>query len=260
MNPKISIITINYNNLDGLKRTVKSVKNQTYQEFEYLIIDGGSNDGSLEFLKQNNDLFDYWVSEPDYGVYQAMNKGIEKAKGEYLIFLNSGDHFFKNDVLKKYNAFLNNYDLIYFNQYVIGKTKKFVKTYPEKLSFAHFLKDNLPQQSTFVKRELFNDLGLFKDDFKIVADWKFFIDCICKFNKSYLYVDKTLTTFYLDGISSFPENMKVIFEEKQVVLKKGYPAYILDFEEVLENKTIINSLRKSRKIQLLIKLGLLNKF
>lgn len=258
--PKISIITINYNNLEGLKKTVSSVINQTWKGFEFIIIDGGSNDGSFKYIKDNEIFFDYWVSEEDRGVYHAMNKGIKKAKGEYLIFLNSGDHFYKKDVLKKYNSYLNNYDLIYFNQYVIGKTKKFVKTYPEKLSFAYFLKDNLPQQATFVKRELFNDVGLFKDDFKIVADWKFFIDCVCKYNKSYLYVNKTLTTFYLDGISSFTENMKVIYEEKQFVLKKDYSAYVLDLEEVLEYKTVINNLRKSRKIKWLIKLRLLNKF
>ena len=99
MKPKFSIITVNYNNLEGLKKTVESVKNQTYQKFEYIVIDGGSYDGSLEFIKDNESLLDYWVSEPDSGVYQAMNKGIEKATGEYLLFLNSGDHFCNTKVL-----------------------------------------------------------------------------------------------------------------------------------------------------------------
>ncbi len=93
------------------------------------------------------------------------------------------------------------------------------------MSFAYFLKDNLPQQATFVKRKLFDTVGLLKEDFKIVADWKFFIDCICKFNRSYLYVDKILSTFYLNGISSLSENMSVIYEEKQEVLKTDYPAF-----------------------------------
>lgn len=260
MKPKITIITVNYNNLEGLKKTVDSVTNQSYQDFEYIVIDGGSNDGSANYIERNKDLFDYWIIEPDKGVYHAMNKGIDKASGEYLIFLNSGDHFYKKSVLKKYNSYLSNYDLVYFNQFVIAKTKKFIKEYPKKLSFAYFLKDNLPQQATFVKRDLFDTVGSFKEDFKIVADWKFFIDSICKFNRTYLHVNKTLTVFYRDGLSSFPENMKVIFDEKQEVLKGDYSAYLLDLEEVLEYKTIINNLRKSKKIRLLIKLGLLKKF
>src|SRR5688572_27521016 len=99
--PKISIITINYNNLDGLKRTVDSVVNQTWQEFEYIVIDGGSTDGSGAYIESKSKHFHYWVSEPDKGIYNAMNKGIVKATGEYLLFLNSGDHFFNDTVLEK---------------------------------------------------------------------------------------------------------------------------------------------------------------
>ena len=96
MNNKLSIITINYNNLEGLKRTVESVINQTSKEFEYIVIDGGSNDGSGAYIESKSEHIDYWVSEPDKGIYNAMNKGIAKASGEYLLFLNSGDHLFSN--------------------------------------------------------------------------------------------------------------------------------------------------------------------
>ena len=260
MKPKISIITVNYNNLEGLKKTIESVKNQTYQAFEYLVIDGGSKDGSVDYLQNNNKLFDYWISEPDKGVYHAMNKGIEKASGDYLIFLNSGDHFFKKSVLRKNESFIENYDLIYFNQYVISKTKNFLKEYPDTLSFSHFLKDNLPHQATFIKRKLFTTVGLFREDFKIVSDWKFFIDAVCKHNVSYIHVNKTLTVFYRDGISSLKESIKVINDEKQVVLKSSYLPYVQDLEDVLEYKTIINNLRRSKKLKWLIKFGFINKF
>lgn len=86
MNKRLSIITINYNNLEGLKKTVESVVNQTWQEFEYIVIDGGSTDGSATYLESQNDKITYWVSEPDKGIYSAMNKGIAKATGEYLLF------------------------------------------------------------------------------------------------------------------------------------------------------------------------------
>ena len=259
-NPKISIITINYNNLAGLQRTIESVSSQTWQKFEHIIIDGGSNDGSVAYIESISERFAYWVSELDKGVYHAMNKGIAKASGEYLLFLNSGDHFYKNKVLEKNQHLLLDFDLIYFNQYVIGETKKFIKDYPDSLSFAYFLKDNLPHQATFMKKELFKTIGLFKEDFKIVADWKFFIDCVCKHNRSYLHVNETLIFFYLGGISSVPENLEVIYNEKQEVLQSDYSPYMQDLEDVLKYMTIVHSLRRSRIINWLIRFGLLNKF
>ena len=260
MKPKISIITVNYNNLKGLQKTVKSVRSQTWQDFEYIVIDGGSTDGSATYLEQNTNLFDYWVSEPDKGVYHAMNKGIAKATGEYLLFLNSGDHFYNNKVLEKNQHAIVDHDLIYFNMYVSGKNKKFIKEYPDTLSFAYFLKDNLPHPSIFIKKELFQTVGLFKEDFKIVSDWKFFIDSVCKYNCKYFHVDKILTTFYLDGISSLLENRLLIDKEKQEVLQSNYAAYTKDLEDVLKYMTIIHSLRRSRIIKYLIRFGFLNKF
>jgi glycosyltransferase involved in cell wall biosynthesis len=255
----ISIITVNYNNLEGLKKTIQSVKNQTWKEFEYIVIDGGSTDGSVKVLEENSKYVN-WISEPDKGVYHAMNKGLQKASGEYVLFLNSGDHFYNSKVLEQNHDLIDTYDIIYFNQYVIGKTKKFLKEYPEKLSFAYFLKDNLPHQASFIKKELFEKVGLFDEDFKIISDWKFFIDSVCRFNVSYKYVNKTLTTFYQDGISSLAENNKVINEEKQKVLQSSYLPYMQDLENLLEYMTVINNLRKSKKIKWLIKLGLINKF
>lgn len=260
MNPKISIITINYNNLEGLKKTVTSVRSQTWQEFEYLIIDGGSTDGSETFIKENIDLFDYWISEADKGVYHAMNKGIEKATGAYLLFLNSGDHFYNIRVLEKNQHAIADYDLIYFNMNVVGERKKFTKEYPDSLSFAYFLKDNLPHPATFIKKDLFQKVGFFKEDFKIVSDWKFFIDSVCRYSCKYLHINQTLTTFYLDGISSQFENRAIIEKEKQAVLQSSYTAYLKDLDDVLKNLTIIHTLRRSRIIKLLIRFGFLNKF
>jgi len=260
LKPKISIITVNYNNLEGLKRTIESVVGQTWKEFEYIIIDGGSTDGSTAFLKENDNLFNYWISEPDKGVYHAMNKGIAKASGEYLLFLNSGDHFYNTKVLENNQNVIVDYDLIYFNMNVIGENKKFVKQYPDTLSFAYFLKDNLPHPAIVIKKELFQTVGLFNEDFKIVSDWKFFIDSVCMYNCKYLHVDKILTTFYLDGISSLFENRHIIDKEKQEVLQSGYAAYMQDLDDVLKYMTIVQSLRRSRIIKYLIRFGFLNKF
>jgi glycosyltransferase involved in cell wall biosynthesis len=260
VNKKISIITINYNNLEGLKKTLESVVNQTWKEFEYIVIDGASTDGSAEYIKSQSSNIDYWVSESDGGIYNAMNKGIVKASGEYLLFLNSGDHLIGNDALKKNYKFVTLNDLIYFDLKVIDRNEIFVKKYPNQLSFSYFLKETLPHPATFIKKTIFDTIGLYDESLKIVSDWKFFIESVCKFNSSYKRVDETLTVFYLDGLSSDSRNKNLIFEEKQKVLKSDFKAYIDDINNIFELNTIVSNLRKSRKIKILIKLGLLKKF
>lgn len=260
MKPKISIITVNYNNLKGLEKTIESVKNQTYQQFEYIVIDGNSSDGSAAYLQKNNKLIDYFICEPDNGVYQAMNKGIKKATGSYLLFLNSGDHFYNNKVLEKNHEYLSGLDFIYFDLQVVEEGKKFIKTYPDMLSFSYFVEDTLPHPATFIKKEVFLKTNLYKEDFKIVSDWKFFMDAICKFNLSYNRVGKTLSTFYIGGMSSDPKNRSIKFNEKKEVLDKGYRLFNQDIDDIKAYRKTINNLRVSRVIKLFVKLGFLNKF
>ncbi|WP_426092169.1 glycosyltransferase family 2 protein [Flavobacterium sp. DSR3-2] len=260
MNKKISIITINYNNLSGLKKTVESVVNQTWKEFEYIVIDGGSIDGSEAYIESQSAHINYWVSEPDKGIYNAMNKGILKASGEYLLFLNSGDHFCSDSSLQENQNRISTHDLIYFNLNVIDENNTFLKKYPDQLSFSYFTKDTLPHPATFIRASLFSKLGMYDESLKIVSDWKFFLESICKFNCSYIRVDEILTTFYLDGLSSDPKNKVLIFEESQQVLKSGFQAFINDISELVELKDTLSNLRKSRKLKILVKLGILNKF
>ena len=260
MKPRISIITINYNNLVGLKKTIESVVNQTWQEFEYLVIDGGSTDGSVAYLEHNKDLFAYWISESDKGVYHAMNKGIAKASGEYLLFLNSGDHLYNKRVLEYNHKFISEKDIIYFNLEVIESAKKYIKEYPDILSFSYFVEDTLPHPATFINKMAFERTNLYKEEFKIVSDWKFFIDGVCKFNLSYKRINAVLSTFYIGGMSSDPINRSVKFNEIQQVLNNDYLPYIQDLEDVLVHKLLVSNFRRSRIIKLLVKLGFLNKF
>jgi glycosyltransferase involved in cell wall biosynthesis len=260
MNNKLSIITINYDNLEGLKRTVESVINQTWQEFEYIVIDGDSRDGSKAYIESKSANIDYWVSEPDNGIYNAMNKGILKANGEYLLFLNSGDHFFNDISLEKNHKFLVEKDLVYFNLNFVDKTKFWTGKYPEKLSFSNFIYDTLPHPATFIKSSLLHKVGLYDEGLKIVSDWKFFILALFKYNCSYIKVDEILTTYYLDGISSDLINQKLIHEERQSVFNTDFKNYIEDINQLLELKTTVYNLRKSKKIGWLVKLGLIHKF
>lgn len=258
--PILSIITINYNNLEGLKRTVESVVGQTWKEFEYIIIDGGSTDGSAEYIDSQSRNFDYWVSEPDKGIYNAMNKGIIKATGEYLLFLNSGDHFFDDDVLQGSHQFLIQKELICFNLNFRDQTNSWVGKAPERLSFSHFISNTLPHPATFIKKNIFDKVGLYDESLKIVSDWKFFVLALFKYNCSYLKVNSILTSYYLDGVSSNPQNKELILAERQQVLESNFFPFLEDIIELKDLKRTVSNLRKSKKIQILIKLGLLNKF
>ena len=225
---KLSIITINYNSLEGLKRTMDSVVQQTWKEFEYIIIDGGSTDGSAAFIESKSETIDYWVSEPDQGIYNAMNKGIAKASGEYLLFLNSGDHLYDDKVLAQSVSHLTSYDLVCFNMEVLGREKPSVFSAPDAVRFSDLYFDFLPHPSTFIKKELFATVGLYDESFAIISDWKFFILALFKYNCTYKKVNETLSTFYSGGISS---NGNHSFERNQV-MAEHFSSYILDFEEL----------------------------
>jgi glycosyltransferase involved in cell wall biosynthesis len=238
--PKLSIITINYNNLEGLKKTVDSVVNQTWKEFEYILIDGGSTDGSAAFIESQSEHIDYWVSESDKGIYNAMNKGIKVATGEYVLFINSGDHLFNNTVVKSAEQYLVSHDIIYFNLQIIAENNdKAIHSLPDELKFSDFFIDSWPHPSTFTKRELFDKVGLYDENLKIFSDWKFMIMALFKHQCSYLKVDETFSAFYLGGISSQTD----LLGERNQVLKEFFNGYVLDYQELYFNRKIVNTNR-----------------
>ena len=257
---KLSIITVNYNDKAGLERTITSVFKQEFKDFEYIIIDGGSTDGSKDLIEANTDNINYWVSEPDKGIYNAMNKGIAQAKGEYLFFLNSGDDFIDSDALQNIVQCLTGEDIVYFNINQINEHVITVKKTPELLTFSYLYHDLPPHQSTFIRKKLFEVLGYYDENLKIVSDWKFIILALLKNNASYNHIDEVFTNFYFGGISSIPDNKMLIDNERASVLNKEFPILMNDLKYKYKLERIIRGLRKSRKIQLLIKLGLIHKF
>lgn len=228
--PLLSIITINYNNLEGLERTFESVFNQTYQEFEYIVIDGGSTDGSRSFIEETKNKFDYWVSEPDKGIYNAMNKGILAAKGEYLLFLNSGDHLFSNETLNNSIQYIQNKSKdIYYGNIVNRDHQDEIVKYAQKLTFKFFFDGSLPHPASFIKRSCFLESNFYDEELNIVSDWKFFIVGIFKKNYSFEYFDEIVGIYYLDGISSINKELDTIEREK--VLKQEFPLFYDDYLE-----------------------------
>jgi glycosyltransferase involved in cell wall biosynthesis len=235
MSKKISIITVNYNDKAGLEKTLKSITSQTWTDFEFLVIDGGSTDGSKELIESYADKIDYWTSEPDKGVYNAMNKGIMAAKGEFVIFMNGGDVFRNESVLENVEKKLvKEYDIYYGDNYKVSPGSKRKKIYPAKLSFSFFYTSSLNHQSTFIRRQLFLDNYLYKEDYKIAADWDFFIYTICKKNVPYKYLNMTISEYDFTGISSTEKYKSATEIERFTTFKEYFPLFIEDYKQVAE--------------------------
>lgn len=229
---KFSIITINYNNCDGLRKTIESVVNQTYIDFEYIIIDGGSTDGSVEVIRDYADRIDYWVSEPDKGIYNAMNKGILKATGEYLNFMNSGDCFDALDVLQKLAT--RNYvaDVITGRRLTIDKKPWLIDSGKDGISMSVFYNRTIGHQSSFIKKQIFNKY-MYDENYKIVSDWKFFIQVLILENCSFQFVDLVIADIEIEGISHTNEKLGKMEREK--VLSEFFPPRVLSDYEMMKN-------------------------
>jgi glycosyltransferase involved in cell wall biosynthesis len=229
MNPKLSIITINLNNIDGLRKTFESVFNQLFSDFEYIVIDGGSTDGSAELLRQYNEKIAYWISEPDSGVFQAMNKGIRAAKGEYLLFLNSGDFLVDNNVLTEVFREDHTEDILWGtsrysrNGQVLSNSPS-----PEKLTLKFFYNQTISHQSTFIRGSLFKQYGNYKEDFKINSDYEFWIRTIILNNCTTKKLNILVSDYNLEGLSGSQNNLELSREENKKILKHSVPPRILD--------------------------------
>lgn len=231
-NMKLSIITVNLNNCNGLRRTIDSVVSQTFTDFEWVVIDGGSTDCSRELIEQYKDHFAYWCSEPDNGIYNAMNKGIVHANGEWLLFLNSGDWLAEKNVLSEvFNSPISG-DIIYGNIYQICDGKIIPIKYSPDLSFSTLFFTTIAHQSAFIRKELLFEKK-YDEHFRIVSDWKFFIECSlnrCVFTHKDIFV-----SYYDDnGVSSL--NRDLVLNERAEAINQLVPKCIqkdmYDFTEM----------------------------
>lgn len=219
---KLSIITINRNNSPGLKRTIESVLSQTFrQSFEYIVVDGASTDGSVELLHEYGRSLDKCLIEPDTGIYNAMNKGVDLASGEYCLFLNSGDNLHDNLAIETVFPQIHGEDII------SGKmifTKNGLPMHAvEPLTLRYFYEGSLPHNATFIRRQLLVDTP-YDETLRIISDWKFFLETIVLNNVSYRLINNVISDFDSNGISS---DRDLCDREKQKVLEELFPQRIL---------------------------------
>lgn len=221
--PLLSVITV-CKNEPFIEATCKSVCAQTFRDFEWLVIDGDSDTQTKQVLNKYQKAMDVFVSEPDDGIYQAMNKGIARAEGDYLLFMNGGDLFYNKDVLANVRPYLQKQeaDIFYGQSYRLFEQPEecFIKTYPEKLYKDFFLTNTLAHQSSFIRRELFTEYGGYREDFKIVSDkekWLHFFDNGVTFK----YLPFPCSCFRMNGISRLTSSE--LKAEKKKMLEQYFP-------------------------------------
>ena len=194
--PQVSIVTVVYNGKSFLEETIQSVINQAYENVEYIIIDGGSTDGTLEIIKKYEDKIDYWVSEKDKGISDAFNKGISSSTGDWILFLNAGDTFFNNSSLSIFNTFIDasviitQVELVGIknNRYIIGHKKPLA----HKLPTSH--------QSIFYKTSIFDEFGFYDTSYKFAMDYEHYLRFRNKIK--FAFIDKVTSTMPLNGASA----------------------------------------------------------
>ena len=223
---KLSIITINFNDAKGLERTIKSVLSQSFHDYEFIIIDGGSTDDSVNIIKKYESHIDYWVSEHDGGIYPGMNKGLRQAKGEYLNFMNGGDCFHSEDVLEKIFALETNADII-----TGAHAENGIRNIGEGgVTMLDLYKWAIDHQASFIRREVALRHP-YDEKYRIVSDWKFFIEALIFDNCSFYYTDTIVVDVDMTGISN--TNLSLDMQEREIVLKEMFPERVLKDYQLL---------------------------
>lgn len=229
---KLSIITVTYNNREGLESTVNSIARQSYQDFEWIVIDGGSSDGSIDVIKtsvaklEEANVSCSWVSERDTGIYNAMNKGIRKAQGEYIMFLNSGDCLIDEDVLSRVFSYDFEEDVVHGNVIFNFPDHQEIRNTTEEITLRTFVERTINHSGcALIRRDAFNRWGLYDENLQIVSDWKWFLQVLGIGTASSRYIDVTMSLFDSTGISSTQHEL--LMSEREKVLKEEIPQRIL---------------------------------
>jgi glycosyltransferase involved in cell wall biosynthesis len=226
---QLSIITINKNDKLGLKKTIESVLSQTFRNYEFILIDGGSTDGSELLVSSYSDRCSFAVSEKDNGIFDAMNKGIHHSNGEYLLFLNSGDWLISSNSLEKFFFCDYDYDIIIAGTRVSHNGKIIHTILPQNgISLQSFWNSTIPHQSCFIKKSLFDTYGFYDTNLKIHGDYDFWIRTIILNNCTICPLETIITDYNLNGISSQEAHKELSRYEMNQVLSRYFSQRILN--------------------------------
>ena len=202
--PLVTVITVVFNGADDLEKTLLSVLNQSYDNVEYIVIDGGSTDGTLDIIRQYDHVIDYWLSEKDVGIYHAMNKGIQLANGDWLNFMNSGDYFHENSTLDKIAIQMASNMAIIFGDFETFSNRHqfYERKVPGPVSVKNLvMKMPICHQSMFVTLQSFKYVGLFDTNYKLCADHDWLIKALLAGQQA-KYVKECIAFSNIDGVSS----------------------------------------------------------
>lgn len=251
--PKLSIITINLNNKEGLQKTMASVFSQTFSDCEYIVVDGDSKDGSVELIKEFSDKITYWVSEPDKGIYNAMNKGIARATGDWVCFLNSGDQYYSESAVASAMdsiSFVKDVCPIYFFDYIYSKNdhSSFKISSEEVDNKSCIFIKGFGHPSTFYKRTMFDQIGLYDESFVISGDRELYLRAIIKYNLAYKYISFPVSTFNEGGISTNSKYKELLQNEEKAIRKQ----YFSTCENILFGNRLFQKIMRVSIIQVML--------
>lgn len=227
---KISIITVCFNAQDTIEETLMSIASQSYKNIEHIVVDGASTDKTIEIINKYKNNIVHLVSEHDNGVYDAMNKGIKLATGDFLFFLNANDILYDNDVLKNVVDALNKKPeakFLFGDVDNVSEDKKTstIRQYNNINNDFYFLNDNICHQSIFYHKSLFEELGYYSNKFKIYADWDFNIKCLVKNKVNALYIPIPISKFQFGGLCTDSNNRNIFKKENNLLIEKHYSKY-----------------------------------
>jgi glycosyltransferase involved in cell wall biosynthesis len=260
---KISIVTINYNDKQGLEKTLNSVFEQTHQGYEYVVVDGGSTDGGKELIEQHQDKFANWVSEPDNGIYNAMNKGLAKVTGDVVLFLNSGDRLYDANVLERVLAHGLDGDFNYGDLLMEDGDKQWLKKYPEEVTAKYLINAALPHQGLFIKKEVFDNHGGYNEDYRIVSDWLHYAELFVAKKATFKRIPFPVSVFDRSGISSTGAHQELHDKERKEVLDKLFSPdlqrLVKENNQLAKENARLKRQLQSRPVKLALKLSGLRK-
>lgn len=222
-----------------------SVFEQTYDNIEYIVIDGGSNDKSVSFIEEHINQLSYWSSEKDGGVYDALNKGIDHAHGEYLLFLNSGDYLADSLVVENFVSYMPVEDLVYGNTLIDNGENQELLIMPNSMDTITALTHTINHQSIFFKKGLFDDGSRYDLNYSIVADWVFVNNAIIKKNCSWRHIDLVIPVFDTNGISG---DANLRGQERRKYLQENFDkAFLHELDAYNMRNSRIKDKKKNKK-------------